>query len=219
MVEEHQPESQPTNPNAPATTWRFSTQVCVLGGLVILLWALVVIDLFLPKEKSLLRFGIHSREVSSLHHIFFMPFLHAGFGHVIANTFGLLTLGWLVLLRSSNHFLFVSLVAMVISGLGVWIAGAGGVGASGVIYGYFGFLLMWGYYERSAKSVLLALLVAVVFGSMIWGILPQRSDVSWQGHLFGLLGGALAARYLAYHARKTKDAPASDAQGDAVKTS
>ena len=167
----------------------------------------VLVDLFLPKESSLLHLGIHPHDVRSLVNILFAPFLHDGFVHVFTNTIGFVLLGWLVLVRSSRHFLLVSIVSAVVSGLGTWVFGAPGtvhVGASGVIFGYLGFLLMWGYFERSLKSFVLALIVAIMFGGMIWGVLPLSTGVSWQGHLFGLLGGGLAARFLTFHLVKNK---------------
>lgn len=88
---------------------------------------------------------------------------------------------------------------MLVSGLGVWLFAppyTNHIGASGVIFGYFGFLLSRGYFERSFGTIALSIVVALLYGGMIWGVLPTQIGISWQGHLFGFLGGILAARML-----------------------
>jgi membrane associated rhomboid family serine protease len=82
--------------------------------------------------------------------------------------------------------------------VGTWLFGSPGVhiGASGVIFGYLGYLLLKGYFERSAFSIALSLGVGVLYGSLLWGVLPTQYGISWEGHLFGFLGGVLAARVL-----------------------
>ena len=104
------------------------------------------------------------------------------------------------MLREISDFFLVSLITMLASGLGVWLFGSANsihIGASGVIFGYFGFLLSRGYFERSAVGIAFSLLVGTLYGSLIWGVLPIRNGISWEGHLFGFLGGVLAARLLA----------------------
>ncbi|MBC8123846.1 MAG: rhomboid family intramembrane serine protease, partial [Gemmatimonadaceae bacterium] len=126
-------------------------------------------------------------------------FLHVGFAHLIANTVPFLVLGWIIMARSLKDFWLVLLISTLVSGLGVWLTAPPNtvhLGASGVIFGFLGFLLMRGYFERSAKSIVIALLVGFFFGSALWGVLPLQSGVSWQGHLFGFVGGGIAARLL-----------------------
>jgi membrane associated rhomboid family serine protease len=196
------PHAQPPQAGGPAgrMTWSVRRQTHVLVGIVVLLWVLGILDLFLPGHDWFDRCGIQPRYVPSLVNIFLAPFVHDGFAHLIANTLVLVPLAWLVMLRGPRDFLLVSLVAMVVSGLGIWLTGPLGsrtVGASGVVFGYLGFLLVIGYLERSCLSFLFAVGVGVFFGSMLWGVLPSRREVSWQGHLFGFVGGALAAWLLA----------------------
>jgi len=108
-----------------------------------------------------------------------------------------LLFGWLVMLRDRRHFGVVTLMAMLGSGLLSWTLGAPGsvhIGASGVVFGYFGFLLLAGFYARSAGSILLSLAVAVLWGGTVFGVLPGTPGISWQGHLGGFIGGVLAAR-------------------------
>ena len=107
--------------------------------------------------------------------------------------------GLVHLLRSTREFFFVTAVAVLVSGLGIWIFGAGNsihLGISGVVFGYLGYLLARGYFERSPTAIALALIALFFYGSMIWGVLPLRDGVSWLGHLFGLIGGGLAAYWV-----------------------
>lgn len=171
------------------------THVVVLGGLIALLWFIEVVDQLIWRE-TLDLLGIQPRTSDGLTHIFFAPFLHKGFGHLFANTLPFLVLGWLVLLRGVGEFILVGLTAAIVSGAGIWLLGMPGtvhIGMSGVIFGFLGFLLLRGYFERSTSAISLAVLVGLLYGSMIWGVLPLQPNVSWLGHLFGFLGGGLAA--------------------------
>lgn len=171
----------------------------ILLGLVALLWLLEIFD-WLLWTTSLDAYGIRPRTLVGLRQILFAPFLHAGFAHLIANTIPFLVLGWLVLVRSDLDFVLVSLIAGGISGLGVWLLAASGtvhLGASGVIFGYLGYLLARGFLERSLPAIALGLVAGLLYGGILWGVLPGQTGISWQGHLFGLLGGFLAARLLA----------------------
>jgi membrane associated rhomboid family serine protease len=128
----------------------------------------------------------------------FAPFLHGNFAHLIANTIPFLTLGWFVMLRETSDFFVVTGITMLVSGLGVWLFGSAGlhIGASGVVFGYLGFLLARGYFERNIPSILLSVIVGFLYGGAIWGVLPTQPGVSWEGHLFGFIGGVIAARFL-----------------------
>jgi membrane associated rhomboid family serine protease len=146
---------------------------------------------------ALLRFGIVPRTQSGVLGILVAPLLHANTNHLLANTVPFLVLGWLVMLRDARHFFTVTLLSTLGAGVLAWTLGAPQsvhIGASGVIFGYLGFLLLSAWYARSAASVALGLLVASVWGGMVFGVLPGTPGVSWQGHLGGFLGGILAAR-------------------------
>ncbi len=188
---------------AKALKREVTTQVIVLGGLVAIMWALELIDIGLGGRLDL--FGIWPRQARGLSGILFAPFLHGGFRHLISNTFPFLVLGWLIMAGDWTEWLVVSVVAAFVSGLGTWIFGSYGVhiGASGVIFGYFGFLMARAYFERSMGSLFVALIVFVMFGGMIWGILPIRMGISWEGHLFGLVGGILSAWAISGIKKKT----------------
>lgn len=174
-------------------------QAGVLFGFLAVIWALELLDLFVLR-RSLDAFGIRPRSPDGLWGILFAPFLHGGLGHLLANTLPLLVLGWLVLLRGLGELLAVTALAMLIGGLGVWLFGSPNtihLGASGLVFGYLGYLLLRGYFERRVSSIVLSIVVGLLYGSALWGVLPGQRGISWEGHLFGFLGGALAARLLA----------------------
>ena len=176
----------------------FKSQVTTLLCLVTLLWGIEIVDWLVLGGNLDQWFGIRPRTAEGLWGIMFAPFLHGSFGHLIANTVPLVTLSWLVMLRRTSDWLVVSIVAALCSGLGTWLIGAPfstHIGASGVIFGYFGFLLLRGYFERSFMAIAFSLLVTVLYGSLILGTVPflTAPNVSWEGHLFGFLGGVLAA--------------------------
>ena len=171
----------------------------ILFWLVTLLWALELADLLLFRG-TLDGFGIWPRRVDWLWGILFAPFLHGGLGHLVANTSSLLFLGWLVLLRRLGNFLVVTVLAILTSGLGVWLFGRPNsvhIGASGLVFGYLGYLLLRGYFERRVTSIVLSVVVGLLYGGALSGVLPGVPGISWEGHLFGFLGGVAAARLLA----------------------
>lgn len=178
-----------------SVTRSLKAQITTLGASVTALWATFGVNVLLG--GALLRFGIVPRTTDGLVGILAAPFLHANLAHLVANTVSFLLFGWLVMLRDRRHFGVVTLFAMLGSGLLSWTLGAPGsvhIGASGVVFGFFGFLLLAGFYARSAGSILLSLGVAVLWGGTVFGVLPGTPGVSWQGHLGGFLGGVLAAR-------------------------
>ncbi|HEY9810319.1 MAG TPA: rhomboid family intramembrane serine protease [Halomicronema sp.] len=187
-----------SNGEFKALVGEFKTQAFILGALVASFWLIEIIDVFLYRG-SLNSYGIIPRSPVGLRGIFFAPFLHGNFLHLATNTGPFLILGWLVMVQKTSHFFLVSAITMLVSGLGVWLFGAPysvHIGASGVIFGYLGFLLFRGYFQRNFSSILLSLLVAFFWGSLIWGVLPSMPRISWEGHLFGFIGGILAARIL-----------------------
>jgi len=173
-------------------------QAIILGGFVVLIWLLELLD-WLIFDGSLTSFGIQPRSLVGLRGILFMPFLHSNFAHVLANTVPFIILGALVMLGGIPTFFIVAAIVMIVSGLGVWLLGPTNsvhIGASALIFGFFGFLLAKAYFERSIKAIILAVAVLAFYGGIFLGILPVRSGVSWQGHLFGFIGGVLAAFFI-----------------------
>ena len=183
----------------PLTASQVETQVKIIGGFIVLIWGLELIDQLLLRHR-LDRLGIVPRTQLGLRGILFAPLLHGTWNHLMANTLPFAVLGWLTLLQGVPEFTIVTAVVWVVSGLGVWLFAAPHtlhVGASGIIFGYFGFLLSRSYFEQYLRSAAVSVVVALLYGPLIWGILPsRRRGISWQGHLFGFVGGILIARYL-----------------------
>ncbi len=174
-------------------------QATVLGSILAVLWGLELIDTVMLRG-ALNQLGIRPRTLSGFIGILFAPLLHGSLRHLAANTGPLMVLGWLLLLRGLDDFILVTVVTWLVSGLGAWLFGGprtNHLGASGIVFGYFGFLLCVGYFERSPLSIGLAALTGILYSGMIWGVLPIRRGKSWQSHLFGMVGGGLAAWRLA----------------------
>ncbi|WP_416309728.1 rhomboid family intramembrane serine protease [Spirulina sp. 06S082] len=150
-------------------------------------------------QCSLGQYGIIPHNPIGLRGILFAPFLHGSWGHLIANTVPFIILGWFVMLQETSDFFIVTAIVMVVAGVGTWVFGqpcSFHIGASSLIYGYLGFLLFRGYYERNFTSIALSVLVFFLYGGVVWGILPSQPGISWQGHMFGFIGGIIAARFI-----------------------
>lgn len=172
--------------------------IVVLMALVAVAWVLEIGDLLVP-GRWMDSHGIQPRTLSGLWGILFAPLLHGGLAHLMANTVPFLVLGFLVMLRGLGTFIGVSLLVMVMGGLLVWLLAPSNsihIGASGLIFGYIGYLLARGYFERNFSSLGIAALVALLYGGAIWGVLPGQPGISWQGHLFGFLAGIATAGVL-----------------------
>jgi membrane associated rhomboid family serine protease len=137
------------------------------------------------------------REPSRLDGVLLAPLLHLGWQHLEGNAPWFLLFGFLAMAGGFGQFLLVTSVVWLVSGLGVWLISPSGsctVGVSGVIFGWLMFLLFRGFYTRSATQILLAVVLLVFWGGLLLGLIPGDPQVSWQAHLFGALGGILAAR-------------------------
>ena len=182
--------------NGSTTVGRtLKAQAVVLGGALAIMW--FVFGMTVLSGGALLSFGVVPRTVLGLRGIFFAPFLHGSFNHLLANSIPFVLLGWLVMLRDSRHLVPVTLYAMFGSGLMAWMFGASGsvhVGASGLIFGYLGFLMLAGWFARSVSSIALSIIVTVLWGGIVLGVMPGQTGISWQAHLGGFIGGVMAAR-------------------------
>ena len=178
-------------------------RMLILGAVVAWLWLLELLD-FVLWNVDLDRYGIRPRTLTGLLNIGFAPFLHFGFGHLMANTAPFLVLGWCVIAYSIYDFWLASLFSTLASGFGVWLFGAPHtlhLGLSGVIFGYLGFLLARGLFERSLLAIALAVFAFLFYGGILWGLLPIWPGISWTGHLFGFIGGILAASWVTRRGR------------------
>lgn len=185
----------PVVQSAKRVTRTLKQQLSTLGATVGATWTTFVVNGI--AGGALMQYGVIPRSLTGLRGILFAPFLHANMQHLIANTIPFLAMGWLVMLRDARHFLPVTLFAMLGSGLMAWLLGAPGsvhIGASGVVFGYFGFLLLGGWYARSFRTIALSILVAVMWGGLVLGVAPGQVGISWQSHLGGFIAGVLAAR-------------------------
>ncbi|MEV4039119.1 rhomboid family intramembrane serine protease [Streptomyces umbrinus] len=180
---------------APASRGeRVKNAALLVGGWVALLWVLEAIDV--ASGHALDTFGITPREFGELRDIVPAAFVHFGWDHLAANSVPLLLLGFLAALSGIRRFLAVVTVTILVSGLGVWLTASDHsitAGASGVVFGLFGYLLVRGFVDRRIGDVVIGLVVGAVYGSILWGVLPTTAGVSWQGHLFGLIGGVASA--------------------------
>ena len=183
---------------------RAQTGLITVVGLVAVMWAVFLLNSLLG--NSLVRnLGIAPRELSGLDGVLFAPLLHSGLGHLASNSLPLLVLGFVAFLEGVRRFVVAIGVSWLSSGLGTWIFGGGlTIGASGVVFGLFTYLTVRGFYNRNWLQILLAVILFAAYGSILWGVLPVvGSNIAWQAHLFGALGGVLAAFLL----RRKRPAP------------
>jgi membrane associated rhomboid family serine protease len=174
----------------------------IVALLVAVMWVVEIIDLI--PGTNLDRWGIRPRELVGLVGIVTAPFLHNGFAHLISNTIPFLILGGLIAASGVAQFFRVTAIVGLTAGLGTWLVGQSNsyhIGASGLVFGYLTYLLARGLFERKLTYLAVGLGVLFLYGGVLWGLVP-RPGISWQSHLFGALGGVLAAKVL--HATKAE---------------
>jgi len=169
-----------------------------IGAFIAVIW-FVGLTNALFFDGTLKNLGIHPRSISGLLGIPLHPLLHGDAAHLLHNSLGILLLGGLVFLRAETHFWVVTFLGTLVGGIGVWLVGRSDVhiGASGVIFAYFAYLLCAGWFERRIGGVMLSIVVFVIWGSLLFRLLPLQRGISWEGHIFGFLGGVLAALLIA----------------------
>lgn len=156
------------------------------------LWVVYLLSLVFPLNNL----GIIPREVSGLPGILCAPFLHSGFSHLAANSVSLIMLGFILASTEKRNIIIILIPIMLLGGFGTWLIGRPGtihIGASGVIYGIFGYLLARGLFRRDFKSLSISILVFFMYGGMIFGVLPVELSMSWESHLCGFLSGVITA--------------------------
>ncbi len=168
---------------------RFST----LSAIVFAMWAVYLADTLFG--LGLTRFGIQPRVWQGLAGVVAWPLLHGNYAHIASNTISLLLFGGIISARSERTFWRLVVYATLMAGVGIWIVGrpATHIGASGLVFACFGYIVTRGFYDRSLLSVLLAVAVILLFGGIIWGVLPSDPRVSWEGHFLGVAAGAAFA--------------------------
>ena len=171
------------------------------------MWVLEVIDLAL--DHRLDRYGIEPRDPDGLDGVVTAPFLHVGFGHLIANTLPFVVMGVVIAFEGPLRLVGVTVIAALVSGLGTWVVAPEGtihLGASGVVFGYATYLISRGAFNRRLVEMAIGAAVALIWGGALLAGLEPQQGISWQGHLFGAIGGVVAARVLA---RPRGDRPVS----------
>ena len=190
---------QPPRARRPLWLRSLIATVCIFG-------AMFVIELVDAATRyDLDTNGIEPREVDGLDGILWAPMLHADWQHLFANLVPGAVLCFLVLM--TQRFLIVTAIVWLVSGLGVWLFAAPytvTVGASGVIFGWLTFLLVRGLFNRDVWQILGGVVLFLLYGSLLWGVLPSNPFVSWQAHLFGAIAGVLAAWFLASRNHKKR---------------
>ena len=167
-------------------------------GLIAAIWAVELVNQLLGHRLNLW-LGLRPRDMGGLIGVPAMPVLHGGIGHAAANTVPLLLLGSIVMAVAPRRFIAASAAIVLVSGLAVWLLGRPSsihIGASGLVFGWFGFLLALGFAEQRPRAILGSILVIAIYSGMIWGALPRfGTTISWEAHLFGALSGAAIAWY------------------------
>ncbi|TDO44388.1 rhomboid family protein [Kribbella sp. VKM Ac-2527] len=177
---------------------RIGGGIKLLIALVGLMWISEIVDTALNGELD--QYGIIARQPDGLVGIVAAPFLHLGFGHLISNTLPLVTLGALIAVSGAARLFAVTALAAVLGGLGTWLVSPPNtitIGASGLVFGYAAYLIARGVFNRRLGQVLIGVVVVLVWGSALLGGLLPQDGISWQGHLFGAIGGVVAAWVLA----------------------
>ncbi|UIZ93407.1 rhomboid family intramembrane serine protease [Corynebacterium sp. CNCTC7651] len=193
-----QPGLEPARRGGKRTSKRVAqrnTGLRFAAGYVIAIWVVYLVNLFVF-QGNLLFFGIHPLEISSLPFIFTSPLLHGSFEHILSNTVPGAIFAFLVGYSGKRVFWEVTTFVVVIGGLGTWLVGGIGtnhIGASGLVYGWLAYLVVRGFFNRSGSQITLGLTLGFFYSGLIWGVLPGTPGVSWQAHLFGAIGGIIAA--------------------------
>jgi membrane associated rhomboid family serine protease len=191
----------------------------VVGGATIVSFVtlLYVVEFFDQLgDHQLDRNGIRPQETDGLWGIIFAPLLHANWQHLMANTVPALVLGFLVTLAGLSRFVWATAIVWIVGGFGTWLIGNFGsscgetdhIGASGLIFGWLTFLLVFGFFIRSGWQIVIGILVLFFYGGVLWGAVPVLNvcgGVSWQAHLCGGIAGVLAAYLLSSPERKARE--------------
>lgn len=169
----------------------------VVALLAAAMWVVEIVDTALGGDLD--RHGIEPQDPDGLPGVAAAPFLHDGFGHLVGNTIPFLVLGAVIALSGLRKIVWATVIVIVVGGLGTWLVAPEGtihIGASGIVFGYASYLIFRGLFSRSAGQLAIGVVVALLYGTTLLIGLTPREGISWQGHLFGALGGVLAAWWL-----------------------
>src|SRR3984885_4711452 len=205
-------------PHTPARQPKKRSGWVVGGATIVSFVALLYVAELVDQlgDHQLDRNGIRPLEADGLWGIIFAPLLHASWQHLMANTVTALVLGFLVTLAGLSRFLWATAIIWIVGGLGTWLIGNMGspcgetdhIGASGLIFGWLTFLLVFGFFTRSGWQIVVGLVVLVAYGGVLLGAVPVLNVCgggSWQGHPCGGLAGVLAAYLLSSPERRARE--------------
>lgn len=184
---------------------------------VVLLWLIELWDSLMKHRLD--SNGIRPLETDGLWGIVFAPLLHSNWDHLIANTVPALVLGFLMTLAGLSRFIYATAIVWILGGVGTWLIGNVGancpyvgvscetnhIGASGLIFGWLAFLIVFGFFTRRAWEIAVGVVVLFIYGGVLLGVVPGTPGVSWQGHLSGAIAGVVAAYLLSGPERKARE--------------
>lgn len=195
--------AQPSRTDSPVVRG-----LILVAAMALLMWVVEVADQVAGGRLD--RNGIEPRALDGLDGVVWAPFLHGGFDHLIGNTIPFLLLGFTIALGGLARVAVVTAVVALVGGLGTWLVAPANtvhIGASGIVFGYAGYLVARGVFSRSIGQIALGVVVLAVWGTtLLRGLVPE-TGISWQGHLFGAVGGVIAARLLHRHALRVSGSP------------
>lgn len=211
------PTGSPAYPASPSRRPAWIVGGATIVSFVVLLYVIELVDSLTGHRLD--ENGIRPLETDGLWGIVFSPLLHADWQHLLANTGPALVLGFLMTLAGLSRFIYATAIVWILGGLGTWLIGNLGthcpyvgvrcevnhIGASGLIFGWLAFLIVFGFFTRKAWEIVVGVIVLFVYGGILLGVLPGTPGVSWQGHLCGAVAGVVAAYVLSSPERKARE--------------
>jgi membrane associated rhomboid family serine protease len=184
-----------TEPPLRPNSWTVS--LIIMVSIAAVVWIIQLVNA--ANNYALDRFGLRPRRIDGLWGVATEPFLHASYGHLLSNTIPLIGIGWVLMLSGLRAWLTVSGLVLAVGGLATWLVAPSGliVGASGLVFGWLGYLIARAYFSRKLRWIFVAVVVLVFFGTLLNGLLPSfNSNVSWQAHVCGFAAGIAAGAVL-----------------------
>ncbi|HEY2444071.1 MAG TPA: rhomboid family intramembrane serine protease [Streptosporangiaceae bacterium] len=191
----------------------------VMVGFLAILW-IVQIANWADHYQLSFEYGIRPHDAGSLPDIFSAPFLHFSWAHIEGNSGPLFIFGFLAAYRGVTKFLGLTLLVAITSGFGAWLfenSHSVGAGASGIVFGYFGYIIVRGLFDRHLIDLVIGLVMALSFAYQFTVLLPQNG-IGWQAHIFGMAGGVVAGWVLRDRRRRRPSGQAVTATGGPAAT-
>ncbi|MGF1682448.1 rhomboid family intramembrane serine protease [Photobacterium minamisatsumaniensis] len=179
----------------------------VLKFLTVIVVLCIIVHIFnVMMSGTLSRYGLFPRQYTHAFGLVTYPYIHGSWAHLISNIVSFSVLAFLTSRSGLSRLIAVYMICWVGSGIGVWLFGRPHyhVGLSGIIYGIWAYLLTYAVMYRSIKSIVIAVLVMFIYGSMVWGFIPVNQWVSYESHLFGAISGMLAGYIFAKRDKKKR---------------